>query len=376
MKTRHLALVVAVLVGLSSAPAESAVIRVPADEPTIQEGVWAVGGGDTVLVYPGTYSGPLNQDIDFGGTNIILRAVAGPELTVINCMDSGRGFLFQGGENPTAVVDGFTITDGKDLWGGAILCEGSSPTIRCCILESNCGTRLGGAVACFAASPIIEECSFVGNSSEIAVFGKGGGLFCDEGSSPEISGSLFFGNASDHGGAVGCIGASTPTLTRCLIYENAADSGGALASLDGSHITVENCTLAGNIGVGGSGIYCHTASVDVVSSIIAFGYKGTAVECYSDVSVTLTCCDVYMNEYGDWCGCIEDQSGVNGNISADPLFCWHANPLKRHMLHADSPCAPENSPGCDGVGAFGVGCESTPVENVSWGSLKARFRGE
>ena len=291
---------------------------------------------------------------------------------------TGRAFLFQSGEEPTTIVEGFTITGGRGRYGdgGAILCEDSSPTIRSCVFEANGEVRLGGAIACFAASPVIEECSFIGNSSQVAVFGKGGALLCDEGSSPSIDRCIFFGNTSDHGGAVACIGASSPTLTRCLLYENAADSGGALASLGSSHITVENCTLVGNIAAEGAGIYCHTASVDVVSTIIAFGYRGEAVECYSDVSVRLVCCDVYMNEYGDWSGCLEGQNGINGNISADPLFCGDVNPLKRYLLHANSPCAPENNPECGGIGAYGVGCEATAVENISWGSLKARFRCE
>ena len=375
MNATYPALVVFIFIAFLSAPVESAVIRVPVDESTIQEGVGAAASGDTVLVFRGTYSGPLNRDIDFGGVNVILRSEAGAELTVIDCLQVGSAFRFQSGENPTAVVDGFTITGGRDLYCGAIFCENSSPTIRCCIFEANCGCRLGGAIACYAASPIIEECSFVDNLSTGA-FGKGGALFCDEGSSPKISHSVFIGNSSDAGGAVACIGASTPSLLRCLLVENSAEMGGALASLDESHITVESCTIANNTGDRGAGIYCHTASADVVSTIIAFGHQGAAVASWSTGSATLVCCDVYMNENGDWCDCIAGQNGINGNISADPLFCGDDDPLMRHLLHANSPCAPENNPGCGGIGTLGVGCEATPVETISWGSLKARFRSE
>ncbi len=128
----------------SSASAESAVVRVPADEPTIQEGISAAESGDTVLVYPGTYSGPLNRDTDFGGAKVVLRGVAGPELTVIDCEHAGRAFLFQSGEEPTTIVEGFTITGGRGRYGdgGAILCEDSSPTIRSCVFEANGEVRL------------------------------------------------------------------------------------------------------------------------------------------------------------------------------------------------------------------------------------------
>lgn len=376
MSARYCAAAVVVWAGLMPALAGSTVIHVPADQPTIQDGVNAAGSGDTVLVSPGTYSGPLNRDIDFGGVNIILRAVAGPEVTVVECSREGRGFHFHGGEDPTAVVDGFAVFRGEEVHGGAVLCEGSSPTIRNCLFEMNRATQTGGAMACFAASPLIADCTFWGNTSEIALDGRGGGVCCAEGSSPTLTGCVFFGNGSDMGGAVACSETSSPSLIRCLLYGNGADSGGALGCLDSSCPTVEHCTMAENIGVGG-GIYCGgVSSVGVASTIIAFGYKGTAVECSLGGSATLVCCDVYLNEYGDWCGCIQGQNGIDGNICADPLFCGHANPLKRYTLHADSPCTPENSPDCGGIGAFGVGCESTAIEAVSWGTLKARFRRE
>jgi hypothetical protein len=375
LSTRYSLAAAVILAGLMPASARSTVIHVPADEPTIQEGVSAAASGDTVLVSPGTYSGPLNRDIDFGGVNVILRAAAGPEVTVIECSRAGRGFHFHGGEDPTALVDGFTVIRGDEVHGGAVLCENSSPTLRDCLFEMNRSTETGGAMACFAASPFIANCTFWGNTSEIALHGRGGGLHCAEGSSPTVTGCVFFGNTSDAGGAVASTGASSPSMIHCLIYGNAADSGGALACLDSSCATVEHCTMAGNIGVGGAGIYCGgISSVGAVSTIIAFGYKGTAVECSPGGSATLACCDVYWNEYGDWCGCLEGQNGIDGNICADPLFCWYADPLNRYTLHADSPCAPENSPGCGGIGAFGVGCGPTAVVATSWGALKGRFR--
>jgi hypothetical protein len=68
---------------------------------------------------------------------------------------------------------------------------------------------------------------------------------------------------------------------------------------------------------------------------------------------------VYGNAGGDWVGCIADQYGVNGNFSADPLFCDPTH--DDFTLAATSPCAPENSPGeCGLIGAWPVGCE-TPM---------------
>jgi hypothetical protein len=87
---------------------------------------------------------------------------------------------------------------------------------------------------------------------------------------------------------------------------------------------------------------------------------------------TLTCCDIFGNEGGDWVGEIAGQYGINGNISEDPLFCDMAN--DDFTIQADSPCAPEHSGGCGLIGLMPVGCPPTAVEQTTWGSVKASFR--
>ncbi|RPJ41534.1 MAG: hypothetical protein EHM19_11710 [Candidatus Latescibacterota bacterium] len=75
-------------------------------------------------------------------------------------------------------------------------------------------------------------------------------------------------------------------------------------------------------------------------------------------------------------GCIREQYGVNGNFSADPLFC--DAPLGDFTLAATSPCLPGHHPDgddCDLVGALGEGCAGgTAVEQTSWGGIKSLFR--
>ena len=66
------------------------------------------------------------------------------------------------------------------------------------------------------------------------------------------------------------------------------------------------------------------------------------------------------------------QYGVEGNISADPLFCDPGGDDFR--LQEGSPCGPDYNPDCGLIGAWPVGCGGTPSEATSWGALKALFR--
>ena len=376
MSRTHVSVLAAILLASLVTPAMSVVIHVPSDQPTIQEGVNAAGKGDTVLVAAGTYSGELNRDIDFGGINTVLLAPYGPKSTIIDCLDSTRAFHLHSGEDTTSVIDGFTIYNGRSEGpGGGFLCDGASPAIRDCIFEGNWSAKGGGAFACIASAPVFVDCIFFGNSSESGFPGEGGAFRCSDGASPSFRGCEFRANSSDVGAALACTGASTCHIMRCLFRGNAAGTGGAVACRGSSDVIIEHCTMTGNISPSGTCVSSEGGStVEATATIMAFGWKGAAVLCWSGGTATLVCCDVYSNEHGDWVGCIADQHGLNGNIRVDPLFCGMSNPGERYTLHADSPCAPDNSGGCGVIGAFGVGCVSTPVEGASWGTIKARYR--
>ena len=96
------------------------------------------------------------------------------------------------------------------------------------------------------------------------------------------------------------------------------------------------------------------------NSIIAFSVVGSGVHCYGSTSyLTLTCCDVFGNEGGGYTGAIDDQTGIDGNIAVDPLFCdLDAGDI--HLLQ-ESLCLPENNDCGVLMGAWGGGCATTPV---------------
>lgn len=126
----------------------------------IQQALDAAEDGDTVVVLDGTYSGVGNRDIDFGGRAVTVRSDHGAETCIISC-DAGRGFYFHSGEDQNSVLDGFTITHGRSGWGsvgggggGAILCDGGSPTIANCRITGNHSDDRGGGIHCRSRSMI------------------------------------------------------------------------------------------------------------------------------------------------------------------------------------------------------------------------------
>jgi hypothetical protein len=365
------------------------------DFPTIQAAVDSVVNGDVIELYPGTYSGSGNVNVDYLGKAITIKSRFGiAEDVVIKCdwppFSENRGFLFQSGEGLGSVLQAVTIHGGKASeiggqdWGGGILCaNGSSPTIRRCVIEDCSSGDCGGGVAAPYHDPInapwIEDCTFRSNTAA-----RGGGLATFGGSHPTIIGCLFEGNyASNIGGGVLTGTASISeclflrneagnhgggyygygTLEHCLIAENVAGArGGGVLADDGPVIL--NCTISGNgvtSGSEGAGIHVYESAV-IENTVVTFNLGGPAVVCDASDTVTITCSDVYGNSGGDYVGCIAGQNGVNGNICANPIFCDIGN--DDYTLGSPSPCLPANNTCGIQIGAYGEGCTGVGVPKV------------
>jgi len=199
---------------------------------------------------------------------------------------------------------------------------------------------MGGGM-CGGILSTLPDCSFIGNESV-----RGGGLA--RAWATILTDCEFFGNKARYGGGIYIRSSCSPTLTGCAFEGNSSTYTGVFTCGELCYVTIEN-------------------------TIISHSLHGEAVTCW-DSDAALTCCDVYRNAGGDWVGCLAGQYGVNGNICEDPLFCWDENPVAPYTLHDGSPCAPEQNPACGPIGAWDVGCEVTPVEEISWGSVKAMFR--
>jgi hypothetical protein len=147
------------------------IINVPADSATIQGGINLALNGDTVLVQPGTYLGGIN----FNGKNIVvgsLTLTTGDKSYISQTIIDGGwiNVIFENGEDTTAVLCGFTITNGVGNggacqdplclpWVGGIQCEFSSPTLLNLLVIGN-----NGGVALIGGSAKLADVTITGNT--------------------------------------------------------------------------------------------------------------------------------------------------------------------------------------------------------------------
>ena len=211
------------------------------------------------------------------------------------------------------------------------------------------------------------------------------------------------------------------TFVRCVLDHNQARLGGAFHAQVGTVLVLEQCTIADNVAYfrgGGLDFEGSGATLTLQNSIV-WGNEGLggADEIYLNAqSMQAICSDV--RQLG-----VDAQGGTvtwDDCIDADPRFCDAAGweypdyPSDYH-LRSDSPCLPVSSPcgaligtlgeGClaPGVGACCIGtecfvrteadcaqqlgsyqgdgttcdpdpCVPIPVEQTTWGRIKAQYR--
>jgi hypothetical protein len=253
--------------------------------------------------------------------------------------------------------------------GGGLSCVESSVILQDCSFIGN-SAHYGGGVHTRSSSVTLSNCTFTDNTA----FTAGG--FTSYSSTDALIGCVFDGNSvTQTGGAIDLTECSGVIIEQCTMFGNTASRAGAIAVSHG-YPTVVGCTIYGNSGVEGGGITCGTdGHLQLSRSIICASQNGSAVTCIDGGSASLECCDLFDNAGGDWVGCIADQYGIEGNFSADPMFCDPGS--NDFTLHCDSPCLPGNHPhgaDCGTIGAHGMGCGATPAEEASWGRIKAWYR--
>jgi len=290
--------------------AAARVVRVPTTyAPTIQLGIIAAWHGDTVLVADGVYSGPGNYNLDFGTRAILLTSEHGPEATIIDCLADStsrrRAFKIWRGEGSNTVIEGFTIQGGyapKDFGnqnlsvGGAILLlNGSSPTIRNCIIKSNTADVSGGGIAVVGSRLALTQCTFEDNVAIV----DGGGVWADDQATVSSDSCVFRSNDGHRYGGGLAVSQSELVVTDCLFEDNlTGQGGGAVYCCNYSQAQFMRTPFYRNVGHPGGGVYLDRADGsfdDCIFSWNVSGNSGGAFYASSFFHVTMTRCTVTEN---------------------------------------------------------------------------------
>ncbi len=321
---------------LSPAFAANEVFYVPGDANTIAGGLALAASSDTVIVAAGTY---LESD---------LRLAPGVYLI---------GAINASGE-PATIIDNPTTNQRTML---CTMDGGNKSTLENLVLA---GSSYDGLLIGYAAPDVIN-CSFVENVGDYAW-----GVYCID-ASPHFYNCLFSDNQHTRSttfgsGVYSVSGDDSQTLTfdDCTFQNNYSSGGAALAvTANDSHwasVYLNNCTFYANeLFVDDSACIqiLNYANVYVNNSIVASTINGQAfIVSGTSGAFILNCTDAWNNDDGNYSD-IEGQFGINGNISADPMFIDPDN--GNFDIYVGSPCGPTTDP--NGCGQIGSGSEDPTI---------------
>ena len=240
MRYQYLVLLLLICAGTSDAKVVTVALDGTGDFSSIRKAVFSASGGDTVVLYPGVYTGEDNRGVYLDDLNIRSIDPLDPNVvrsTVMDCnsfseysqaktnFGSYRAFNTQG----QCSVSGLTIMRGCAPYGGAIWYDGdydSYMTISHCRFINNYAAYGGGAMSS-PGNYTVSHCLFKDNIAEE----KGGAIYCPSGLSAnlKVENCLLVGNQANQGGAIWLGRHAHGTVNHCTVVANTAyESGGGL----------------------------------------------------------------------------------------------------------------------------------------------------
>lgn len=318
------------------------IIHVPQDQPIIQAGIDIAIDGDTVLVDTGTYV----ENIKFNGKNIVVGSLllttgdASYILqTVIDGDSNGTVVTFESGEDSSAMLIGFTVTNGYDTYGGGIKCrDNSNPILKNLVVIHNVAYWVGGGIYIGDSNPILTKITVSDNTAvEMAL---GGGIYLYN-SSATLTNISVSENYAHHNGAGIYCESSNPKLNQVIISQNYARSHADGLFCNNSNPALMNVIIYGN----GYGIGCfENSNLVLINTILwndspqeiyfsQYGAPNSITITYSDVAGGLDSIITNNNGTINW---------LEGNINSDPLFVDAEN--DDFHLQESSPCIDAGTP--------------------------------
>jgi len=280
----------------------------------------ATAGGDTLLVPPGTYPGPL----DLSGRAITVMSTAGPEATVIDGRRKGSVLTLSPGGDREIRIEGFTLTRGSGKYRYRLWTHYYE----------------GGAAFVEHGKAIFKNCHFSENKvgwwdEDDAVEGRGGAIFI-KGYQPAgsivVEGCEFDGNTAAWGGAIysasrECVSIDNSVFKNCLAEgswagESTLGGGGGAVSASPDSLTITNSTF---IGCAADKTRFNMWSKGGALSLLQFIYAGFVIE--NNIFIRCTAAEggaVYISSNSE-------PARITGNIFLDNTASGYAS----YMMYYD-----------------------------------------
>jgi parallel beta-helix repeat protein len=378
----------------TASPLKAQILWVPDNQPTIQAAINAAAIDDVIYVRPGTYT----ENINFFGKSVSVISEKGSAVTIIDGGQHDSVVTYTGGER--GILAGFTIRNGKSGFdtpgfgdgGGIRIVNGARPVILQNVITANRACTGVGISSRFSSADIRENL-ITGNIQSGCSGGVGGGgisVTGDEGQflftqivennitdntlnsasgagislfaagDVEIRGNIIASNTATglspcaQGGGIGIVNSSGAKIVQNIITGNSAGCGGGIywsTPFDAPGPKLFNNTIVDNDAAIGAGIYASgdNQQVTITNNIIVESDNQTALYC-TNLRASLIPLISFNNvfapqgtPYGSQCS---NQTGINGNISADPLFMSATG--QDYRLQSTSPSVDSGDNGATG----------------------------
>jgi predicted outer membrane repeat protein len=218
---------------------------------TIQSAIDAAAqSGDTIQVYPGSYTSTAAEVVNLKGKALVLEAAIALEQgtpathATIDGQDARRCIVATLNETSSTIVRGLRIHRGRASAGAGMYVVNGSPGIDDCWFTSNVatgGVASGGALRLLNSRSVITGCDFHSNSA-----GAEGGAVFNANGAVWISGCDFVANTSPRGGGL-FTRDDASVVESCTFRDTVVGAGGwwglGVLALD-SRCAVNSCTFS------------------------------------------------------------------------------------------------------------------------------------